>query len=96
MTVRLPILSPERINPLIELAVQEFEDSYRLGMQNLAPNGRIAGQEVPELLERGRILMQNHDRNLALAQDPNTPPGLASRVNGELQEEQQVLGRIFG
>ena len=95
MAVRAPLLGPERMNPLIELGVKEFVDALRLGIQSVAPNGMIVGQEKerdPE--ERLKALMKVHDRNLSVAFDPNALPGDVVRAQTELFEELDLIKKI--
>lgn len=97
MVVREPIMAPERQNRITEMTVKHFEDSLRLIIQNLFPNGFMAGQEKElDTVKRLRTLMGTHDRNLTVILDPQSFPGDKQRSQAELFEEEELKREVFG
>ena len=94
--VRDPVLDPVFQNELVEAAVKHYEDAVRLLMQNLWPNGYMVGESpIANKVERLITLMQVHDRNLAVVNDPAQLPGNQARANQELLEEEELKAEVF-
>jgi len=95
MTVRDPVLDPERQNHIAREGIGHYKDSVRLLLTNLYPNGRIAGDEpYQSKMEELVALLQNHDFNLTMAtQDPLD--GNRARAQRELLREEQLRREVF-
>ncbi len=96
MPVRDPILDPAVYNRVTEQAVQHYEDTLRLLIQNIFPRGYMAGQEpeTDKLVELSQLI-SSHDHHLSVAADPNALPGDRMRANKELLREQELRNELF-
>lgn len=98
MAIRDPVLDPDRWNRISQMAIKHHEDSVRLLMQNLFPNGYMAGDEDPaavDKMERLAGLMAEHDHYLDVILDPKALPGDQARANQGLIEEESLKRELF-
>ena len=96
MDVLDPLLDPEVQNRIIELGRKHYEDTLRLLFKSVYPRGYMVGQE-PYRDKRKKLLalMLEHDRNLAVASDPNATPGDQKRAQDALFEEEALKPEVF-
>ncbi len=94
-----PTLDPDFQNELTEHTTEHYEDTLRLLMQNLYPNGYGVGEQ-PETdkLARFQQLLSERETNMLVATAPpeQVNAGDAARAQNSLFELEKLRQELFG